>query len=275
VKLLDLTHADLPGDLPFEQFFFPDGQPHLRLEGGIGELDHVQILTRIKSGDDIALLGLAVDAVRSVCKGRISVNISYLLGARMDRPIGPGQPFTLRVLAGMLNAACEQANDVRILDPHSPVTLEMVKHALDAEPGCVVVVPDQGARSRIDALMRAVGPRRNAIVICGKKRDPNTGALSGFELLSGLAEGLRGDRCLIIDDLCDGGGTFAGLSNVLRDAGAVSVSLCVTHGIFSKDLPIFGIGHVYCTDSYAARESAPGLTVLSGYMREWVTSPKK
>jgi len=290
VKLLDITDGRgtfHPGDILWSGSSFPDGQPHFRLESDVSEWEHVQILTRIKSANHIALLGLAVDAVRSVCKGRISVNIAYMLGARMDRPIAAGQPHTLRVMAALLNAACEQANDVRILDPHSQVTLDLVhrstaiqpmkllRAALAAEPGCTVVIPDQGARTRTDSLMRAAGAR-NFVVQCGKTRDPNTGNLSGFELLSGT-EGIRGDNCLIVDDLCDGGGTFVGLSNVLRAHGASRVSLCVTHGIFSKGLPLEGIDHVYTTDSYSdywAKMNQDGVTVISDYLRDWVKGPK-
>lgn len=55
---------------------------------------------------------------------------------------------------------------------------------------------------------------------------------------------------LIVDDICDGGGTFVGLAKELRAAGATRVYLYVTHGIFSKRLPLEGIDHVYTTDSF-------------------------
>jgi ribose-phosphate pyrophosphokinase len=294
VKILSLLPADdVPGDVPYQLYEFPDGQPHFKLDGGISEWDHVQIITRIESAADVLVLGLAVDSVRSLCKGRISVNIAYMLGARMDRRIAPGQPATLHVLAAMLNAACSEAHDVRILDPHSQVTLDLVNRSTailptrllevalhniatrhDSIP--VVVVPDAGAVGRTRELMHAV-KARNFVVNCGKKRDSETGKLSGFELLSGT-EGLRGEHCLIVDDLCDGGGTFAGIATVLREAGAKSVSLCVTHGIFSKDLPIQGIDHVYTTDSYSdtwVHMQQDGTTVIADYLRDWVTGPKK
>ena len=45
-----------------------------------------------------------------------------------------------------------------------------------------------------------------------------------------------GRNCLIVDDICDGGGTFIPLAKKLKNAGAKTVTLYVTHGIFSKGL---------------------------------------
>ena len=64
---------------------------------------------------------------------------------------------------------------------------------------------------------------------------------------------------LIVDDLCDAGGTFIGSAQLLRDAGARSVSLYVTHGVFSKGTAALlsqGIDNIYSTTSYAAAELA-------------------
>ena len=36
---------------------------------------------------------------------KIELQISYLLAARMDRVMTDGEPFTLKVIAGMLNTA--------------------------------------------------------------------------------------------------------------------------------------------------------------------------
>ena len=64
---------------------------------------------------------------------------------------------------------------------------------------------------------------------------------------------------LIVDDLCDAGGTFIGSAQVLRDAGARSVSLYVTHGLFSKgvgNLLEQGIDRIYTTSSLARTDIA-------------------
>ena len=61
---------------------------------------------------------------------------------------------------------------------------------------------------------------------------------------------------LIVDDICDGGGTFSGIAQVLRANGAEKIYLCVTHGIFSKGIEINGIDEIFTTDSYASPDQA-------------------
>lgn len=286
MKILNLQNP-ARSDIQFERFCFPDGQFHVKLTSEVGFWEHVQVIQSINYQTDVLVLGLAVNALRTVCKGRISVNIPYMMGARMDRRIGEGQPFSLHVYASLLNAACQQANEVRILDPHSEVTTNQVFRSTAVLPAKLffeamsgmysrtgkvrVVVPDAGARPRMEKL--AVSwPHQIQYSFCGKKRDSETGALSGFYTES---SDLKGQHCLIVDDICDGGGTFAGLSTVLREAGAARVDLCVTHGIFSKGVPIPGIDMVYTTDSYSTnRYSKDKVTVLENYFEDWVRSPK-
>jgi phosphoribosylpyrophosphate synthetase len=82
---------------------------------------------------------------------------------------------------------------------------------------------------------------------------------------------------LIVDDICDGGGTFLGISDALgsrlRSLGDVGgdyiLGLYVTHGIFSKgfcDL-IEKFDHVYTTDSFNRKEA-----VCINGTTEWLTS---
>jgi ribose-phosphate pyrophosphokinase len=64
------------------------------------------------------------------------------------------------------------------------------------------------------------------------------------------ASAVRGKECLILDDICDGGGTFTGLATELHKAEAQAVDLFVTHGIFSKGGTLEGIRQIFTTDSY-------------------------
>ena len=56
--------------------------------------------------------------------------------------------------------------------------------------------------------------------------------------------------CFIVDDICDGGGTFAGTARMLKGKGAAKVVLIVSHGIFSKGIKIDFVDDIYTTDSY-------------------------
>lgn len=273
-----IIHLDAPeqGDIGFKRFTFPDGQPHIEFDAGqlreAAKHGPIEMIGAVKSGIDLLNMALAVESVRSAFPDGptpLSLNISYLLGARMDRRIAPGQPATLNVIASLLNAATAGLAHVRVLDPHSPVLLAqlhgaeamhadaLVAYALariereDGQPP-VVVVPDAGAIPRtLGILSRLNAP--NDLARCTKKRNSQTGKLSGFQLDAG---DVAGRTLVIVDDICDGGGTFSGIAKVLREQGATKVDLCVTHGIFSKGIVIAGIDKVFSTDSYRVPDQA-------------------
>lgn len=73
-------------------------------------------------------------------------------------------------------------------------------------------------------------------ITCSKVRNKVNGYLSSFKIESGDPSG---KDILIVDDICDGGMTFTLCAKSLLDKGAKSVSLYVTHGIFSKGLKPF------------------------------------
>jgi ribose-phosphate pyrophosphokinase len=245
------------GDLPFRLLTFPDGQRHFILEASERDFMEATIESRIANADELFDVLLAQDTLRA--SGYIvSLDVRYLLAARMDRRIDRSQPATLELVARMINAAGFQR--IRVLDPHSDRTLELLRaeavyplhqvglvlsHYSPSE--AVLIAPDAGATVRVERLLR--GSFRSFEVVQGrKKRDASTGALSGFDIVH--PDRVSGKRCLILDDICDGGGTFVGLAKVLRDAGAPAVDLFVTHGIFSKGCVLEGIDQVFTTNSY-------------------------
>lgn len=244
------------GDLAFKTFSFPDSQPHFKLETYEREFDEVTIESAIRNSEDLFRILLVSDVLRNAGYTKTNLDIRYLMGARMDRSISWDQPFTLSIVARLLNGA--GFSRVRVLDVHSDVATRLIRNSVNVLPHKVVdqvrttigahmvVAPDKGAIDRVSQLVLS------RIVCCTKKRDMATGALSGFEVSDSTY--IKGNEVLIIDDICDGGGTFVGLAKVLKEAGAKKVNLFVTHGIFSKahdgDYSLEGIDKIYTTDSY-------------------------
>lgn len=241
------------GDLGFSTFIFPDGQPHFKLETYEREFESVTIEAAIKNPTDLFTVLLAGDVLRTHGYELVNLDIRYLLGARMDRAISSREPFTLEMVARLINGA--GFTHVRILDVHSNTAIRLIRNSWNILPWShvtmvrdtigehVVICPDSGAINRVQDL----APNGNMITYCSKKRDPKTGALSGFH----VPDEVKGYHTLIIDDICDGGGTFVGLAKELRAKGAKSVNLFVTHGIFSKGLPLEGVDKIFSTDSYS------------------------
>lgn len=249
------------GDLAFRTFTFPDGQPHFSLETYEREFQSVTIETAIRSGSDLLLTVLASDTLRQHGYSEVNLDIRYLLGARMDRAISVSEPFTLQSIARIINSC--GFSQVRVLDAHSEVATRLIRNSVNLLPYAaldqvlatlrrpVIVVPDKGAVGRTAALTPGYDK-----VFCEKTRDMSTGKLTGFAIKDPfyiMNEQLS--DFLIVDDICDGGGTFSGIAAKIREIGPRKVSLFVTHGIFSTGPDgVEGIDHIYTTDSYCPNQ---------------------
>lgn len=250
------------GPLPFTLMTFPDGQPHFTLGATHTGSYDAAIEAAIRNPNQLFNILLAKSVLD--LNGFITdLKIRYLMGGRMDRRIDSTQPFTLEVVARLINGAGFRR--ITILDPHSIMSMGLLNAEAIMPTGIVgqvlagyspadtvVIIPDKGAARRVNELLAVADPGWHFTRIqCDKVRDSQTGKLSGFKVLD---ESLlrRFKSALIIDDLCDGGGTFSGLAEEIKlvEGDSFPVDLYVTHGIFSKDLPLDGIRRIYTTDSY-------------------------
>lgn len=268
MKYLNLTEGFNPygvftlDTLRFETFKFPGGEVHFRLLDTLTEPTEVAISIRLNSSDDLMLLAMAADTLdRSGYVSNLSVFIPYFPGARQDRIKSPvSEPLSVKVYADFIN---EMNFDlVTILDPHSDVTpaiidrvdtLSNVEYAYtavkqiagDLAIGGLLISPDAGSQKKIYDL--AVSLQMD-VVKASKFRNTFDGKLSGFEVHT---DDLCGEPCYVIDDICDGGGTFIGLAKELKKKNAGPLYLIVTHGILSKGMEALEeyYDKVYITDS--------------------------
>lgn len=255
--------------IKFEAITFPDGQPHIKLDmASLNLLDKKEpliMLTRLRNPQDLMLLLFAKNALDYLELEHIELYVSYLMAARMDRVMLDGEPFSLKVVADVINQA--NFKKIKIFDPHSEVSTALihrsyaitnhvfVQHVLDHyfenhDPTSFSLVsPDAGALKKIHKLAQFLNIYN--VVECMKERDLKTGHLSNFKTTT---DDLSGQTCFIVDDICDGGGTFAGTAKVLKEKGASKVILIVSHGIFSKGTVIEGVDEIYTTNSYRKLE---------------------
>lgn len=260
MKVLNLTKGFKPytgygEEIKFSSFIFSGGEPHIKIDVENLYLNRIEkeadeeiiITIRLNSFNDLGLLAVAVDAITRLCYfGNIHLIVPYFPGARQDRVMVKGEPLTAKVYADIINNMGFASID--ILDPHSDV----VPALLD---GCVVkdnhefvkeaigdicdwdgrydnfwlVSPDAGANKKVLKLAQHL--EHEFILKCDKVRDVSTGSLNGFEVYK---DDLGKRDCIIVDDICDGGGTFIGLAEELKKKNAGDLYLIVTHGIFSK-----------------------------------------
>lgn len=210
------------------------------------------MVLRPKSLADFTVAMFLVDAVREA-GGRIrNLILPYVPGARQDRTNPTGDVlFTAHSVARMINA--EHFERVVILDPHSPVTTKFITNvevyplsrvAAKMWQGYTgIIAADKGGRDRAEQFAAAMDL---PIFYGSKHRNVSTGRLDGFDV-----EPLpSGGHFLVADDICDGGGTFIGLGEKIREQGCYA-DLFVTHGIFSKGTSDLRkvYKNIYTTDS--------------------------
>jgi ribose-phosphate pyrophosphokinase len=256
---LDPDFTPIEGtDIAFKLFSFSGGEPHIKIESGFDTNVPVLISHRLSSFQRLGELCLAVDALRRMGVAKISLFIPYFPGARQDRVMVLGEPLTVKVYADIINAM--KLAKVTVFDPHSEVAPALLdncevvsNHAFVQEvikrigSNLRLISPDGGALKKIYKLSEYLGG--TPVTECGKSRDVKTGKLSGFRVFD---ENLNGADCLIVDDICDGGGTFIGLAETLKNKGAGRLYLAVSHGIFNKGFDVFGeyFEKIFTTNSF-------------------------
>ncbi len=260
VNLLD----SVASDVKYTQFTFPDGQPHICFDANMAvefSGQPIAILTRLASAQDILLALFAKNALEYLGFAEVHLRVTYLMAARMDRVMNEGEPFSLKVIGQLINSAGFRS--VKIFDPHSDVSVAVIDRAQPIEnvafaaavvadlvaqgverDAIILISPDAGALKKV---YKAAASLQLPVVECLKVRDVKTGKLSGFKV---LADRLDGRVCVILDDICDGGGTFSGIGQLLHQKGADQVVLAVSHGIFSRGYYIPWVDEVYATNSY-------------------------
>lgn len=251
---------------------YPAGELQVRLTPqGVREVRQADSITvkasRLQEPDQLLQFIQFADALAAVGASNWQENkliLPYLPYARADRRFVEGDCHGLAVFAQLLRPT--PFSTIETLDVHSdkagqhihalrnlsPIKyIQMAIRALAADTS--ILLPDKGAERYIldGSLAEIVGEAR--ILRGEKQRDPLTGALSGFKVPK-----VETPRVLIVDDICDGGGTFSGIAQAIhKEQPEVRVLLYVTHGIFSKGLaplvsPILDINrieHIFTTDT--------------------------
>jgi len=231
-------------EIKFQSFTFSGGEPHIKINPDFDHNQKVTITHRLNSFNDLGLLCITVDALRRMDVKVIDLFIPYFPAARQDRVMIKGESLSVKVYADIINGL--QLNKVFVFDAHSEVTPALVNncevipnHTFIKEVLNIIgeniklISPDGGALKKIYKVSEFLGGVD--VVECSKSRDVKTGRLSGFKVYE---EDLNGIDCLIVDDICDGGGTFVGLAEELKKKNAGKLYLAVSHGIFNKGFEV-------------------------------------
>lgn len=257
--IIDTDNLEASG---VKSVLFPGGEMHVEVPTNVSV---VHVFAKVRSPQDALLVAEILSAYKQHKKD-VYLFAPYFPGARQDR-VQPGFGFTVDVY----NRLFSDARTITVADIHSEKALEVLVQSkrvfslhfrefvpkLNIRKPDVVLVPDKGAVSRGQAVAAILGV--GDVRFCEKTRDPITGKLSGFKVpsLKDINNGsTENASVLIVDDICDGGGTFLGISEAIRrDFGGYyypRMELYVTHGIFSQGFDRLAkhFRMIYTTDSF-------------------------
>jgi ribose-phosphate pyrophosphokinase len=209
------------------------------MEVFVGEDVFVIQSTSYPANDNLMELLVAMDALRRGSARRITAVIPYYGYARQDRKSGPRTPISAKLVANLITVA--GADRVLTLDLHAgqiqgffdiptdnlyaaPVLTKDIQ-ARFAGKDLTVVSPDVGGVIRA----RAVAKRLDAdLAIIDKRRER-----AGVSEVMNIIGDVKGQYCILVDDIVDSAGTLCNAAVALMEAGAKAVSAYVTHGVLS------------------------------------------
>lgn len=239
-------------DIPYHIDSYPDGEKHLVIEGhDWNKNKYVNVITRISSMDDLFIL-LQAEQILSHEEVYISkLIIPYILGARCDRRFSLGEAIDARIIVSLIDRNIAVQDKYYIFDPHSISLniynwkdLKVFPKELNPNSYCIVY-PDKGAYDRMDNIP-GMSP-----YCCGSKVRDDSGIR--IELNKPNCRDSVTSEIMVVDDLCDAGGTFVVLADALKDRfPSKKKNIFVTHAIQKIGIERMAehYEHAYITNSY-------------------------
>ncbi len=218
---------------------FPDGERMIRIEDDVRGRDCFVVQSTCRPVDEhLVELMIYLDCLRRASAKRITAVIPYFGYARQDRKDEGRVPITAKLVANVITTA--GADRVLAIDLHAhqlqgffdiPVdhlTGELVlsRYFRDKRiEDLTVVSPDVG---NLKTAARYAAHLGGDLAIVHKKR------ISGSQVQAGeLIGSVEGCNVLMCDDIIATAGTICTAAELVRQRGAKSVRVGVTHGVFA------------------------------------------
>ncbi len=220
---------------------FSDGELMVEIGDNVRGRDVFVVQSTSSPGNDHLMeLLITIDALRRASAWRITAVMPYFGYARQDRKVKPRVPITAKLVADLLTTA--GADRVLTMDLHAdqimgffnipvdnlnalPILLPYLKQAY-GKKDITVVSPDVGGVSRAREVATRMGDINIAII---DKRRSGPNKVAEMKVVGQV----EGKTCIIVDDMCDTGGTLCKAGDTLLQAGAAEAIAICTHPVFS------------------------------------------
>ena len=181
---------------------------------------------------------IMLDTFRRASVERVTAVIPYFGYARSDKKDRPRVPIAAKLVSNLITKA--GAHRILTVDLHAsqiqgffdipvdhlfaaPIIVDYFQR--NPVENLVVVAPDTGGAERARAYAKRLD---TGLALCDKRREKANVA----EVMNVVGD-VDGKNCLIIDDMCDTGGTICTVARALYENGASGVYACFTHAVLS------------------------------------------
>ncbi len=216
---------------------FSDGEIWVKYGENIRGREVFLIQSTNPPAENLIELLIMIDAARRASAKRITAVIPYFGYARQDRKDQPRVSITAKLIANLITEA--GADRVMTMDLHAsqiqgyfdlPVdhlygSSIFLNHLSDLSDNLSVVSPDVGGIKIARAYAKML---HSGLIVIDKRRPKQNLA----EVMNIIGE-VEGKDILLVDDLIDTAGTFAGAAKALKAKGAEKIYGAVTHALLS------------------------------------------
>lgn len=223
---------------------FSDGEVCVDFETSVRG-KRVYILCSPNDSDKVLQLNFAIDAAKRAAAKEIIPIIPYFPYARQDKKDQTRGPIGAKVMAEMLEN--RGATQIITFDLHADqiqgffnipvmhmegkyVFDDYIKKVCDNEGDVILCSPDAGAAKRTSHYVKRMKKYNIDLdmVLINKTR-VEANKVDSMVLIGDV----KGKNVIIIDDMCDTGGTLCKAAEYLIAEGAKTVRAVVTHGVLS------------------------------------------
>ena len=258
-------------EIALKQSTFPAGERYLKIESeGLELIKQNLIEAENIPNIDVILLSASSDAIMdcilfsnalemhfSRATYFLTLQASYLPYSRQDRPCLPGESFSLKVF---LDVVKPYFNRIETIDVHNPDAIENLRYFGNInvknvpvsysndkfinvygsyndlrnipQDGAHFVAVDKGSITRVEQAQIELFNRNKIIYFDKVRKDGKIQSILKDDNQITLIE--KAEKIIIIDDICDGGGTFIkNAEQIIKYNHTAELILVISHGIFS------------------------------------------
>lgn len=251
---------------------FSDGEIGVEFEESIRGRFVFLVQSTYSPADNLMELLLMIDAAKRASAYKVIAVIPYYGFARQDRKDRPRVAIGSKLVANMLTAA--GADRVVTMDLHAPQIQGYFDIPVDHLDSSAIFIPyieslnlanltfaapDVGSANRIREIATYFEVE---MVICDKHRK------RANEIASMVVIGDVADRDIVlIDDICDTGGTLAKSAGLMKEKGARSIRALCTHPVLSgnaySNIENSALEELVVCDTIPVKHNSPKIKVLS------------